>query len=279
MVVESLLVDFFFALAVPPLVPVAPLVPEVEPLVPVADGLAVADELSDWSPVVAEVLLDSDWLPVEVVVLLVSDWSPVDVVLSIVTVLRPRRSRVGFTVEVEPVTDAFTSEDEPVTDDVLLEVEPLIEGVEEALVPLVPLVPLMPPLVEPDDSEPVLPVALPESEPAVVPAWLSGMQSMWTGLAEWSLARPVLLSACLPAFGWFRLLHSGFDAVAEVAPLVPVAVALLPLVPDVVEALLPVDGTDCEVRGCCVVELLVVWASAGMLRALTTAAASTPREN
>jgi hypothetical protein len=221
------LVVFFLPL-VAPLVPAA-----VEPLTP--EGEAEAEELSDWSPVVADVLLLSDWSPVVVVVLLLSDWSPVDVALSMVTVERPRASMVGFSVELEPVIAEFTSADEPVTDEVLVAAEPFSDGDAVALVP--------------DESEPVPAVVLPGTA-ALAAAWLSGTQSMWTGLAEWSFAIPVDLSASLPACGWFRLLHEGFAAVAACA-------VVAPLVPDMLEV---ADGADCEVRGCCVVALVVDWA-------------------
>jgi hypothetical protein len=142
-------------------------------------------------------------------VLLLSDWSPVDVLLSMVTLERPRRSMLGLTVELDPLMDEFTSEDEPVTDEVLPAVDPLIDGDDVALpltdgeveaLPLPPVDPLSEPLLVPDEeSEPVLLLLLPLNELPL--AWLSGMQSWWTGLAECSLAWPVLLSASLPAFG------------------------------------------------------------------------------
>jgi hypothetical protein len=128
-----------------------------------------------------------------------------------VTLERPRRSMVGLTVEVEPVWDELTSDDEPVTDEVLPAVDPVTDGEDEAVVPLVPLVPLIVPLAEPEESEPVLPEVVPLCEPPE--ACESGMQSMWTGLEEWSFALPVSLSASLPALGWPRLLHNGLPAI------------------------------------------------------------------
>ena len=71
----------------------------------------------------------------------------------------------------------------------------------------------------------VLPVvAEPEVVPEVLPeAWVSGVQSMCTGLEERSFAIPVDLSASLPAFGWLSSLQSGL---AAVVPAVPVAADL-----------------------------------------------------
>lgn len=179
------------------------------------EGAAVAEELSDWSPVVAVVALLNDWSPVVVVVLLLSDWSPVDVVLSMVTLERPRRSIVGLTVEVEPVTDEFTSDEDPEMDDVLLAVDPVADGDEDA-VPLVELAgaPAVDGFV--DDIEPVVALEPPLTEPVVAEeAALSGMQSMCTGLWECSFAWPVLLSASFPAFGWPSVLQSGLTLVED----------------------------------------------------------------
>lgn len=159
----------------------------VLPLVPLVDEL-----LRDWSPVVLVVELLRDWSPVVADVLLLSDWSPVVVVLSIVTLERPRRSMVGETVEVEPVMEFCESAVEPVTDEVELEVEPVTEGLVEPLT--VPGVVDVEPFIVPVLA--VLPFV-----PVDVEAWLSGMQSMWTGLDECCFAFPVDLSACLPAFG------------------------------------------------------------------------------
>ena len=103
--------------------------------------------------VVLEVELLSDWLPVVDDVLLESDWSPVLVVLSIVRLERPRRSMFGLKVDVLPVTLDVEDEAEPVTEggvDVTLPVDGEIEGC------------VVVPLVTPD---------------GVVLAWLSGMQS------------------------------------------------------------------------------------------------------
>jgi hypothetical protein len=131
---------------------------------PLAEAVVLL--LSDWSPVVALVLLVSDWSPVVVVVLLLSDWSPVDVLLSMVRLERPRRSTVGETVEVEPVTDESTLEVDPVMAESLLAVEPVIEELELAPAAVVEL------------SVPVLlPAATPAPEPLRVPACESGMQS------------------------------------------------------------------------------------------------------
>ena len=87
-------------------------------------------------------------------------------------------SIVGFNVEADPVTDELTSGDEPVMDEVLPEVEPLSDGF----------------------GNPVLAVLLPVTAPLAA-ASLSGVQSICTGLAEFSFAMPVLLSASLPACG------------------------------------------------------------------------------
>ena len=58
-----------------------------------------------------------------------------------------------------------------------------------------------------------MPLVTPE---AVVLAWLSGMQSWWTGLEECSLALPVSLPASFPAFGLFNELQRGLVAVLAV---------------------------------------------------------------
>jgi hypothetical protein len=95
----------------------------------------------------------------------------------------------------------------------LLAVVPLVRP---AVVPLfVPeaIAPPVVPLVVPDAVvPPVARFVVPEATvPAVVPVALapSGMQSMWTALAEWSLAWPVALSASLPALGLLSSLQSG----------------------------------------------------------------------
>jgi len=162
----------------------------------------VLELLSDWSPVVLLVELLSDWSPVVVDVLLLSDWSPVDVVLSIVRLERPRRSMFGVNVEVEPVTEFCVLLVEPVIAEFEVADEPVTEGLTEVVAELlvegdVVVEPFVPDAMVPDD---VVPEVLP-FVPVAVEAWLSGMQSMWTGLAECSFACPVDLSASLPAFG------------------------------------------------------------------------------
>jgi len=60
-----------------------------------------------------------------------------------------------------------------------------------------------------------LPLVLPMEPfkaPLVVLAAELSLQSMWTGLAECSLAAPVSLSASLPALGFLNELQSGFAA-------------------------------------------------------------------
>ena len=117
--------------------------------------------LSDWSPVELEVELLSDWSPVVVDVLLLSDWSPVDVVLSMVRLERPRRSMLGWNVDVEPVTEFCVFDVEPVTDELDDELEPEIDGLT-VLVPdaladgetLLLVEPLSLPLAAPDAVEP-----------------------------------------------------------------------------------------------------------------------------
>jgi hypothetical protein len=60
-VVLSLVVFFLFLVLELPFVPLMPLVSlPVAAVVPEVDGELLAEELSDWSPVVAEVLLDND---------------------------------------------------------------------------------------------------------------------------------------------------------------------------------------------------------------------------
>ena len=133
----------------------------------------------------------SDWSPVVLLVELLSDWSPVDVVFSIVRLERPRRSMSGWKVEVEPVIEFVELEVDPVTEGLTVVVaELLVEGA-------VLVAPFVPEAIVPDE---VVPAVLP-FVPVEVDAWLSGMQSIWTGLAECSFAWPVALSASLPAFG------------------------------------------------------------------------------
>ena len=141
----------------------------VEPLVE-AVPLAVVDceavPLADWSPVVVVAVWPEVWFPVVVVALDVTDWSPVVVALSMVRLERPRRSTVGDTVEVDPVTDESTLEVDPVMAESLLAVEPVIEELELAPAAVVEL------------SVPVLlPAAMPAAEPLALPACESGMQS------------------------------------------------------------------------------------------------------
>jgi hypothetical protein len=63
--------------------------------------------------------------------------------------------------------------------------------------------------------------------PEEVVAAASGMQSICTGLFEFSLACPVVLSASLPAFGWFSSLHRGLAfGVVLVVPMVLVVVGV-----------------------------------------------------
>jgi energy-converting hydrogenase Eha subunit C len=152
------------------------------------------------------------WLPVVVVADVVADWSPVLVVLSIVTLERPRRSIVGLTVELEPVSDVFWSVEEPAIDELCVLDEPVTDGVvvvpaAGAVAALVPAAGAVAALA-PDIGLVVVPTPL---------AAESGMQSWCTGLLECSPALPVVLSACLPAFGWLRLLHSGFACAVSVA--------------------------------------------------------------
>ena len=190
----------------------------VEP-VPLALVDCEAVPLADWSPVVVVAVWPEVWFPVVVFAVVLTDWSPVVVALSIVRLERPRRSMFGLKVDVEPVTEVFTSVEEPVMVELCEVDEPVTDG---------------------------LAVALPEAVTPVVAAWLvdapavlgmrppgceaacdSGMQSTWTGLEERSLAMPVPLSACLPAFGWFKSLHNGLVAVVFVDAVALVAVFAL----------------------------------------------------
>lgn len=168
-----------------------------------------AEPLADWSPVVVVDVVSADWLPVVVVASTDEDWLPVVVLLSIVRLERPRRSMVGLNVEVEPVTDELTSVDEPVTLLLLVDVEPETDGlavaVPEALLPV----------LDPVEAAAPVPAAPVVAAPVVddAPACESGMQSMWTALADFSFALPVALSASLPACGWPSSLQSGFELV------------------------------------------------------------------
>jgi hypothetical protein len=180
------------------------------------DALVLLD--SDWSPVFAVELVDDDWLPVLVVVSVLIDWLPVEVVFSIVTLERPRRSMEGLKVELEPVMDEFTSDVDPVMALLALLEDPVTELVLAALAAFAVDGLLLEALGAVDDGTLALALlALLVALLALVPACESGMQSMWTGLDELSLALPVDLSASLPAFGWFRLLHSGLLADAALA--------------------------------------------------------------
>ena len=161
----------------------------------------MVDELSDWSPVEELALLLIDWSPVVALVLLLSDWSPVVVVLSIVRLERPRRSTVGDTVELEPVTVELLLALEPLIAELTLELDPVTEG----LLPAVEFAEVL--LADVDGLLAEVPVV----------ACVSGMQSWCTGLAECSFAMPVSLPASLPACGWPSSLHSGFVAEAVVA--------------------------------------------------------------
>ena len=185
-------------------------VPFVDEAPFVAEAAAFVELVRDWSPVELLVELESDWSPVVAFVLLVTDWSPVDVVLSMVRLERPRRSMFGAKVEVEPVTVFELSALDPLMDDWEVDEDPVtvafVPAEAEAEVPFVDLAALVP-------------ASAPELVPAVE-AWLSGMQSMWTALAEWSLAWPVALSASLPACGCPSVLHSGLDAVAALVAFV-----------------------------------------------------------
>jgi hypothetical protein len=157
---------------------------------------------SDWSPVELEVELLSDWSPVVEDVLLESDWSPVLVVLSIVRLERPRKSMFGLNVDVLPVTEFCEFAVEPVTLEVEDDAEPVTEGGVDVTLPV--------------EGEIDGCVVVPLVTPDVVLAWLSGMQSWWTGLEECSFAFPVSLFASLPAFGLFSELQRGLVAVLAV---------------------------------------------------------------
>jgi hypothetical protein len=229
----------FFVLLVP-LVDVAPLV----------ELVAFVELVKDWSPVELLVELERDWSPVVAFVLLVTDWSPVDVALSIVRLERPRRSMFGAKVDVDPVTAFELSELEP-------EMEDCDEDEDPVMVALVPAA-----------AEAALAEFVPAALVPAVEAWLSGMQSWWTALAEFSLALPVALSASFPACGLPSWLQSGLEA-ADVA-LVPLATVLVPfaaeLVPLAAALVLLVDFDVVSL-----IALLVVSASAGV--AARTAAA------
>ena len=168
---------------------------------------------SDWSPVVLVDELLEAWLPVVAEVLLDSDWSPVVVLFSIVRLERPRRSMFGWNVEVEPVTEFSEFAVEPVTDEVEDDVEPESEGGFTVTLPVEG---------EIDGCAVVPPVT-----PGDVDAWLSGMQSIWTALADLSFALPVSLPASLPALGWFSELQRGF---VEVVPVVWAMAGAMPMI-------------------------------------------------
>jgi len=228
-------------------------------------------ELLDWLPVLAVVELDELWLPVVELVELESDWSPVDVVLSMLSVERPRRSIDGLNVEDEPERSFVLLEVEPVTEELVLELEPVLpalDAVDDVVGEFIDEAP------EPDgvDDVPLRPLVDPTvAEDAFAPgeaAAESGMQSMCTGLEECSLARPVFLSASLPAFGLFSVLHNGLEAVAVEPELVAVFAAEFAAWRCEPCALVPVLVLEgdfaCEV-------LLVVAASAGVDSTAATA--------
>src|SRR5258706_242321 len=106
----------------------------------------------------------------------------------------------GVNVEAEPLIVLSVLVVDPVTDDCELEADPLIDGGFTVTLPVDGEIvgALVVPLTTPELLVPVLAFAS-----------LSGMQSIWTGLAEWSLAWPVSLPASLPACGFLKLLHSG----------------------------------------------------------------------
>jgi hypothetical protein len=199
---------FFFSSSVAVVVePFVELVPEA-----VVDCEALP--LADWLPVLVVAVWPEVWSPVVALEVEVTVWSPVVVALSIVTLERPRRSMVGLTVEVDPVTDVLVSVDEPVIDELCELVDPVTEGLAVALpAAFTPVVALCE-----DEALGVVEVlgAFVPAAAALVELVLaceSGMQSMWTGLDERSPAMPVSLPASLPAFGWFNSLHSGFAVV------------------------------------------------------------------
>lgn len=169
-----------------PLAPLVELAPSAD-AVPLASVDCEALPVADWSPVVAVDDWVESWSPVVVVAEELTDWSPVEVALSMVTLERPRRSIVGLTVDVDPVTDVFWSVEDPVMAESCVVEDPVTEGLAVAL-PVAersvvadglvetaaPLVPAARPLV------PVAAAPVPEVTPfaPVVAACESGMQSM-----------------------------------------------------------------------------------------------------
>ena len=144
--------------------------------------------------------------------------------MSIDRVERPRRSMFGLNVDVEPVTDVSWFVVEPVIEEFCEVEEPVTDGLAVALpAALTPVV-----AVPVTAGEFVVPAALVPAGlvPLVAEACESGMQSMWTGLEERSLALPVSLPASLPALGWSRSLHSGLlvDAVGALVAVLALSV-------------------------------------------------------
>jgi hypothetical protein len=179
----------------------------------------------DWSPVVAVASWRDAWSPVVVVAVVSADWLPVVAALSIVTLDRPRRSIVGLTLDVDPVTEVSWLALEPSSDEPWELDGPANEGL--ALAPL-----LMPVEEEPAADGELVPEASVPRLPAVVAllslpteAVESGMQSRWTGLAERSPAMPVSLPASLPALAWSSSLQRGLEAVALADAVTPGLVA------------------------------------------------------
>ena len=92
---------------------------------------------------------------------MLSDWSPVDVVLSMVRLERPRRSMLGWNVDVEPVTEFCVFDVEPVIAEFDVALEPDTDGLTvlepDALADgdtLLLVEPLSLPLAAPDAVEP-----------------------------------------------------------------------------------------------------------------------------
>jgi hypothetical protein len=194
----------------------------VEPLallLPLASVDCVAVPVADWLPVLVVAAWLEDWLPVVLVALELADWSPVVAVLSIDSVDRPRRSMFGLKVEVVPVTAVFCSDEDPVMLEPCEVVEPVTDGlalaVPDAFTPVEAVLPVEADV--PDAVEGAVAAEVPGSVEPTPLAAESGVQSMCTGLDECSLAMPVSLPASLPAFGWFRLLHSGLGCGAVAA--------------------------------------------------------------
>jgi hypothetical protein len=224
----------FFGSVVPEPFVVA-LVDPLAVLVPLASVDWVALPEADWSPVVFVAVWPDVCAPVVVVAEVLADWSPVLVALSIDRLERPRRSMVGLNVDVEPVMEVFWSVVEPVIDEPCVLEEPVSDGLAVALPDA------FTPVVA--DGLDVADAALSGAEAPRAPALAlvpllaedvaSGTQSMCTGLDERSFAMPVLLSACLPALGWPRVLHRGLDSeacgVAVVALVCANAVPIAPI--------------------------------------------------